>query len=91
MTDQITCITKPDRASHHESIERVGGVRADGENFNISREKCADEILTQARSYCVVVDKVTTTVRAYKKGGKKYITTKPDETVADNLLSLPEC
>jgi hypothetical protein len=65
MTDQVTCITKPDRFSHHESIERVGGVRVDGEAFNISREECADDILTKARSYCIIVDRVQTAVLAY--------------------------
>jgi hypothetical protein len=36
MTDQITCITKTGWYNHHEAIERVGGVRKNGQPFNIT-------------------------------------------------------
>jgi hypothetical protein len=91
MADQITCITKHRRYSHHEHIESVGGVRATGEVFNIPREECAADILDRNMSYEVHVGNVRTSVLAYIKGGHKYIMTKPDHTDSDNLLSLPEC
>jgi hypothetical protein len=91
MTDQIICITKHNRYSSHEAIERVGGVRANGEAFNITREECADDILSQKTSYEVQVGKNRTPVLAYTKGAGKYLMTKSDQTDTDNLLSLPEC
>jgi hypothetical protein len=57
MGSQITCITwnRSDPHRSHEAIRRVGGVRADGERFNISRHECAEDILSGAESYRVLV------------------------------------
>ena len=66
-------------------------MRADGEQFNITREECAADILDQKAAYEVVVGNVRTVVEAYERNGQKYIRTKPDRTDLDNLLSLPEC
>jgi hypothetical protein len=44
MRSQNTCIKTLPPHSSHESIMRVGGVREDGERFNISRHQCAEDI-----------------------------------------------
>ncbi len=38
MAGQITCITKPDPHNSHEAITHVGGVRANGTGFYITRQ-----------------------------------------------------
>jgi len=99
MASQITCITKlrftgvtnlrPE--SSHEAIGRVGGVRVDGERFNIARQQCADDILNGVESYGVIVDGVQMSATAYEKNGEKFIRTKLSKKQVDHLLSLDPC
>jgi hypothetical protein len=93
MRSQITCITwdRSDPERSHEAIRRVGGVRADGERFNISRHQCAEGILSGIESYCVLVHGVLLDVTAYEKNGQKFIKTKPTKDRTDSLLSLDPC
>jgi Protein of unknown function (DUF3892) len=91
MPSQITFITKRHPESSLEAIRRVGGVRVDGERFNIPRQECADDILNGIESYCVMVYGVQVGVTAYEKNGEKFIRTKPNKNQTDNLLSLDEC
>lgn len=90
MSHQITCITKPDRESHHEAIQRVGGIEENGSRFNISREQCYNYI-KGGQTFHVKVDRYDVRVEAYESHGGKYIRTTPDATKKDNLLSLPPC
>jgi len=91
MSHQITCITKPDRESSHEAIQRVGGIQENGQRFNISRQECYDYI-KGGHSFHVKVGKSDIGVIAYQRNGEgKYIRTEPDATKKDNLLSLPPC
>jgi hypothetical protein len=88
---QITCITKPDRDSTHEAIQRVGGIEENGSRFNITREQTYDHIKT-GKKFHVVVGRNDVPVIAYQINGVgKYIRTTPDATKKDNLLSLPPC
>ena len=99
MPSQITCIVKqrivdaaearPD--SLHEEIARLGGVRTDGERFNIARQTCADDILNGDETYCVMVYGVHMDVAAYEKNGEKFIKTLPNGKGVDSLLSLDLC
>ena len=99
MPSQITCVTRrvttgdaslqPENL--HEAIRRVGGVRMDGERFNIARQQCAEDILNDVESYCVMVFGVQTLVGAYEKNGEKFIKTRPDRNQVDVLLSLGPC
>ena len=72
MRSQITSITwnRSDPQRSHEAIWRVGGVRADGERFNISRHQCAEDILSGVESYCVLVYGVLLDITAYEKTGR---------------------
>src|SRR5258708_37166461 len=97
MPSQITCVTilrisgvtSPERL--HEAIRRVGGVRMDGERFNIARQECAEDILNEVESYCVMVYGVQMSVTAYEKDGEKFIRTRPNKNQVDNLFSLEPC
>jgi hypothetical protein len=99
MASQITCITKLRSAgitnlrpeSLHEAIGRVGGVRMDGERFNIARQQCAEDILNGVESYGVMVYGVQMSITAYEKNGEKFIRTKLNRNQVDNLLSLDPC
>ena len=99
MPSQITCVTRlrisgvtePRPEDLHETIRRVGGVRKDGERFNIARQECAEDILNAAESYCVMVCGVQMSVIAYEKNGEKLIKTRPSKNQGDNLLSLDSC
>jgi Protein of unknown function (DUF3892) len=93
MPSQITCITKPDRYNHHEAITNVGGVRANGSSFYITREQCADDIRFRRDTYFVQVGRDHANVEAYQRehNGPWFIRTYPDHTQKDNLLSLRQC
>lgn len=91
MASQITCITKPDPHSSHEAITNVGGTKANGGRFYITRTECANDITTGRESYFVQVGSDKVDVTAYERNGTWYIKTKPDYTQKDNLLSLPQC
>ena len=75
----------------HEAIRRVGGVRVDGERFNIARQRCAEDILNEVESYCVMVFGIHTLVAAYEENGEKFIKTRPNRNQVDVLLSLGPC
>jgi Protein of unknown function (DUF3892) len=90
MSHQITCITKPDRESSHEAIQRVGGIAEGGQRFNVTRVECYDYIKS-GHKFHVVVDRYDVNVEAYERNGGKFVRTYPDATKKDNLLSLPEC
>ena len=99
MPSQITCVTKRNITvdadlrpeNLHETIRRVGGVRMNGERFNIARHQCAEDILNDVESYCVMVFGVQTLVAAYEKHGEKFIRTRPNKNEVDALLSLDPC
>jgi hypothetical protein len=99
MPSQITCVTKRDITGDtdlrpenlHEAIRRVGAVRMDGERFNIARHQCAEDILNDVESYCVMVFGVQTLAAAYEKHGEKFIRTRPNKNGVDALLSLDPC
>src|SRR5262245_6676738 len=99
MPSQITCVTKRNITGDadlrpenlHEAIRRVGGVRMDGERFNIARHQGAEDILNDVESYYVMVFGVQTLVAAYEKHGEKFIRTRPTKNELDALLSLDPC
>jgi hypothetical protein len=91
MPSQITCIKKPPPHNSHEAIMRVGGVRADGERFNIPLQECAEDILNGVDLYRVQVQDVQVNVVAYEIHGGLYIKTTSGKDQPDNLLNLDQC
>jgi len=63
----------------------------DGERFNIARHQCAEDILNEVESYCVMIYGVQMSVTAYEKNGEKFIRTKLNKNQVDSLLSLHPC
>jgi Protein of unknown function (DUF3892) len=91
MAGQITCITKPDPHNSHEAITHVGGVRANGTGFYITRQECAADIVNRQDTYFVRAGQNRIGVEAYQRQSVWYIKTRPDHTQKDNLLNLPQC
>ena len=91
MAGQITCIIKPDPHNSHEAITHVGGVRASGTGFYITRQECAADIVNRQDTYFVRVGQNRIGVEAYQRHSVWYIKTRPDHTQKDNLLNLPQC
>lgn len=91
MASRITCITKPNAHSPLEHITNVGGTRATGSRFYITREECARDIDSRRESYYVHVGTDTVNVETYTLHNQRFIKTKPDRTQRDNLLNLPQC
>jgi hypothetical protein len=65
MAGQITCITKPDPHNSHEAITHVGGVRANGTGFYITRQECAADIVNRQDTYFVRAGQNRIGVEAY--------------------------
>jgi len=94
MSYRITCITRSNKLyAYLEHISYVGGISPGviGEKFYITREQCADDIRFGRKSYHVQAGGYDIGVEAYSLNGKWFIRTRPDATLKDNLLSLPEC
>ncbi|HBZ43793.1 MAG TPA: DUF3892 domain-containing protein [Maritimibacter sp.] len=88
---QIRCINKQDRDNAWESITHVGGVNSDGGRWKLSQQE-AIKYLDGEWNFWVEVDgdRVWCEV-ATSRFGNKYIKTKADGDLPNNLLSLPEC
>lgn len=89
---RITCITKRNRQSIHERIARVGGVNADGSEFQLTLD---DAIAAVKRGVDFYVerpagDRVRVIV-AHSAHGFEYLRTTADGDEPNNLLALDEC
>ena len=92
MVNRVTCITKPDRHSRYDSIQKLGGRKdTDGGPWSCSRQECVDYIKNGYQFYVDVSGhRVYLTVQK-SASGLEYVRTDPDQDTRDNLLSLPEC
>lgn len=86
----ITCITKPDRDSTHDRIQRVGGV-----GFNYSLAEACDLALNQGYQFYVHGQSLLAPeVNVYvvqPAGFAPFLQTHADGQWTNNLLALPEC
>ncbi|UWR23452.1 DUF3892 domain-containing protein [Sulfitobacter sp. S190] len=88
---QIKCINKQDRDNAWERITHVGGVNSDGGRWKLTQQS-AIEYLEGDWDFWVSVDGDTVWCEvAVSRFGNKYIKTKADGDLPNNLLSLPEC
>ncbi len=90
---RIRCIVKSTRASAHERVHAVGGIKPDGSRWNLTQDKaisCIDDgthVLYIERSEGQRLDVVVATGPA----GNKYLKTVAEREQPDKLLSLPTC
>jgi hypothetical protein len=89
MTDyRVDCITKPDRTSRRERIQRLGGQSPSPWNDT------EDNVITAIRNghtFHTYVDRYRAEVVIDHRNGVPYLKTTADSSVKDNLLHLPEC
>ena len=90
---QIDCIRKPDRQNPHRRITHVGGPNPNGAGRWFLTEE--DAIAGMDRGdWSFYVSAGGRTVRVIVRQnslGHRFLTTVPDDSHLDNLLSLPEC
>lgn len=89
-TFQIMCINKPDRRNRRERIQNVGGVH-NGQRWKITEDEAIQGIEDGRWQFFVSVNGNSTWVIVATHNGRKYLKTEADNTIVDNLLSLPEC
>ena len=92
MSNRVTCITKADRNSRYDAIQRLGGTRDDnGQRWSCTRQECVNHIKKGAQFYVNVSGHRVYLIVQKSANGLEYVRTDPDKDTRDNLLSLPEC
>jgi Protein of unknown function (DUF3892) len=93
---RIRCVVKTDRASAHERVHSVGGVKPGGSHWKLTQDKAISYI--EDGSYIFYVESpmshridVIVAVSADGKSLNKYLKTIADREQPDKLLSLPTC
>ncbi len=95
---EITCVHKTPRNDPYHPIRQVGGInRTQNIAFRISQADCIRSIDRGNHFFVTAPNGTRADVRVHihfppwSLQGTRYISTNPDNTRADNLLSLPEC
>jgi len=92
MKVEIQCISKDDHKNAHEKISHIGGKYPNGDRWKMTQEEAIKHIENKTKEFYVSKDGKTATVVIRKNViGLKYIRTVSDDTLVDNLLSLPGC
>ncbi len=82
----ITCINKPNRNSPHEAITHLGNSKG-----KWTRQDVISWIETGTNSFYTKVDGNRGDIEVISGPSGKYLRTRADGKLNDNLLSLPEC
>jgi Protein of unknown function (DUF3892) len=85
MALRITCIVLDD-SDPYNRIDSVGGV-----GWTLTEDVVVGEIEDGANYYVEVDHERVKVVVATQRTGRKYLTTDPDKTEENDLLSLPRC
>jgi hypothetical protein len=89
---EVTCIRKPGGHSNtHERIAAIGGKNGDGSRWKMNEDKAIDAIEDGTYEFYVTKNGKTVDVIVAKRNGTKYLKTRSDGDIPDNLLSLDEC
>ena len=83
---QVTCITKPNRDSTHESITHLGGA-----GWRWTTQQVIASIESKANTFYTLVGGKRANVGVVNGKTGKYLRTYADNTWNDNLLALAEC
>ncbi|AYE87245.1 DUF3892 domain-containing protein [Sulfitobacter sp. W002] len=90
--NKVTCITKPNRDSRYDAIQKLAGTKEDdGGRWSCTRQECVAYIEKGYKFYVNVSGHKVYLIVGTSANGNKYVRTDPDQDAADNLLSLPEC
>ena len=87
----VSCINKQDRGNLHERIKNIGGLNSSGKPWRLTQTEAIQNIENGTYSFYVSIGGYTTEVAIGGHDGNKYLTTDPDGTGNDSLLTLPEC
>lgn len=88
---EIRCIRRKTHDNPHERITHVGGVKSDGQRWQLTQEKAIEGIEDDTWDFYVNKNGVTVGVIVATRSGRKYLKTKPDGEAPNNLLNLPDC
>ena len=94
MSIRITCIKKSGgyHDDPHEAISTLGWVdEQTGQSARSTREQMYDWVKSGGQAVVVNGTTRVQVVTAESSRGTRFVKTKPDYTVRDNLLKLPEC
>jgi hypothetical protein len=83
---QVTCITKPNRNSPHESITHLGG-----SNWYWTRQQVITSIEGKTNTFYTMVGDTRANVAVVDGANGKYVRTHADGKWNDNLLALKDC
>lgn len=89
---EVRWISKADRYNPHMRILMFGGVNSDGKRWWVTQGAAIDGIRSGRWQFYVNHNgKAADVVVATSAYGHKYLRTKADDRISDNLLSLPRC
>ena len=90
---QVNCITKSGSRNRHEAISHIGGDWGiNGQRILITEEQAIWDIDNRLHTYHIKAgdnDIKVIEVHRHDGTGRRYLSTVPDETTTDHLLSLP--
>jgi hypothetical protein len=88
----VSCIRRDTNADPDFSIDMIGGVNSEGARWTRTLAAAIAHIELGEYTFYTVAPGVTR-ARVYvaQRGNRKYLTTVPDGTTRNNLLSLPQC
>ncbi|MCB5187509.1 DUF3892 domain-containing protein [Methylobacillus caricis] len=89
---QVTCITKPNVNSTHESITALGGYGSNGQSWYDTRPNVIGFIESGQHRFYTKVNNVIAWVQVVRETNKvPYLRTVADGRYTNNLLSLDQC
>lgn len=87
MSLQVTCINK--RGNHYDPHERISHIGGSG--WRHTQQQGIENVEADPGAYFVAATGGSVWVTVGIHNGDKYLTTEPDGSTQNNLLSLPEC
>lgn len=85
----VSCINKVPRNNPHEGITHLGG--SGGSGWKWTKEQVIVSIEAGTNTFFTQVDGIRADIEVIEGPNSKYLRTRADGTLNDNLLSLPEC
>lgn len=89
MAEKVTCITKGE-AHLHSDCRSITKIQTD-QAREYTREQAHEKVAANPGSIVVEGGGETAPLVPAQREGTKYVRTKPDDTVADNLLRVRQC